>query len=70
MTELAWLTMDSAPKDGTQILAMCECNDGTHYADVIYWDAKYEEWEDGDESNAKMSGPLPARWMPIPPYRK
>jgi len=63
MTE--WRTIDSAPKDGTEILlwGMCE-RDGSYYAadtNLGWW------YEDMWHTRQIDEGIDPTHWMPLPP---
>lgn len=61
-----WQPIETAPKDGTEIIA---CQSGTPEVGLILWDADEACWlEPADE----WSGPnwLPTHWMPLPPSPK
>ena len=71
-----WRPIETAPKDGTPILAVvvfCDdgSDDGVH---VIRWDERWRLWviagsqvrldETGDESDDRK----PTHWMPVPEF--
>lgn len=65
--ERTWRDIESAPRDGTTIIAWCVCEetgDGWVAADVAYW-PPIDDWlgvSDGIVS--------PLFWMPLPPPPK
>lgn len=75
-----WRTMESAPKDGTQVLAHCIAN-GVPYIAVIWWRGdKYKTWPDelgyvwrlAHDDGAvggfadTLPNPGPTHWQPLP----
>ncbi|MDL2267677.1 Lar family restriction alleviation protein, partial [Desulfovibrio sp. OttesenSCG-928-G15] len=54
-----WKPMDTAPKDGTWILA-CRSG-GKHYCQIVHWNEVFEEWS---IKGSGVSGL--AHWMPLP----
>ena len=68
-----WMTIDSAPKDGTSILVAATGFDAN--IGVVAWD---DTWCDGwwmcDDGKQAMElplrGPEPTHWMPLPPAPK
>src|SRR3989304_6312714 len=71
-----WQTMESAPRDGTKVLAVCEAN-GLSYISVVWWrgekfkDDLYQ-WRNSlsDSATGGFSPTMPNRgaylWMPLP----
>ena len=60
-----WRTIDSAPKDGTEVLI----TDGVDYA-VAAWlgYADFPHWRDmGDMGWAGQEGGIPTHWQPLVP---
>lgn len=66
MTE--WRTIDSAPKDGTEILAFARTHEGSEMYQVVYWD----DAGSADYAWKVTDGPSYYRaifiyWQPLPP---
>ncbi len=61
---MKWQPIDSAPKDGTEILGWSPSRYG-HGATVV----RYEEWLLGDSHwrDCQMYPAYPTHWMPLPP---
>lgn len=57
--ESPWRSMDSAPKDGRDVLLWCP-NGMTPSTHVGYWDDGVELWMVGDDDI------WPTHWMPLP----
>lgn len=57
-----WLPIETAPKDGTRILAATFHN----YYVVVFWDPDLEEWKDDVEEIDRY----PKCWQPIKPPRE
>lgn len=53
---MTWQTMDTAPKDGTEILLW----DIKNFAIVGYWHRVADHWTSGDYAL------VPTHWMPLP----
>lgn len=71
--EPGWRTMESAPKDGTRILACAKSSRGKWLTSVIQWEIMLTP-EEGDTADwvgwrwhAGNGTPLPTHWMPLPP---
>ena len=65
---MEWRTIETAPKDGSQILVVL----GREMS-VVEWDAAATEWNDGvgwrdmgDMGWGGMTGAEPTHWMPLP----
>ena len=60
--ETAWKPFNTAPKDGTVILARCK----GYYPLTIYWDSKRRIWIDSEERNALQhpDGESECYWNP------
>lgn len=60
---MTWQPIDTAPKDGTAIMAWCICQttgDGFFVSDLGFWEPR-QLWLSGDH------GPVnPTHWMPLP----
>ena len=63
-----WQPIETAPKDGTQILAFCPDEEPTCV--VVEWlsDDHWSGWVFTDEvlSDISPEGPNPTNWMPLP----
>lgn len=67
-TNNMWQSIDTAPKDGTYVLA---CIDGFYFTqsaayapNVVYWDGK--SWTNCDMECGSISAYEPTHWMPLP----
>jgi hypothetical protein len=59
LPDMTWLTIDTAPRDGTRILASWQ---GTDEVEIVSWDELNERWEYPDGS-----APFGlTHWMPLP----
>jgi hypothetical protein len=56
-----WQPIETAPKDGTPVLAFIGDGDG---AAVLGWSAGCREWQDYNGSSPRYD---PTHWMPLPP---
>ena len=56
-----WLPIDSAPKDGTNILVACR---DTPEAGIAYWSRR--GWLDIEDDEGWCEGFGPTHWMPLP----
>lgn len=66
-----WRTMDSAPRDGTRILAYFPFKQGIVV--IIRWTANnYSgiDWTTDNKESATMNWDMPTHWMPITPPKK
>jgi len=62
-----WRPIETAPKDGTEVLVLAVYDDGPPAYAVAAWDG--EEWRDvGDIGWGGMHGEdnQPTHWMPLP----
>ena len=55
-----WQPIETAPKDGTRILAYCA---GGDWQDVIYWEAS---WQGAPFWCSDRTKTDPTHWMPLP----
>ena len=64
MTE--WQPIDTAPKDGTDILAYLEWTDKSGEIRVIRWDEEMEVWWGDYAYDPDDEFEYPTHWMPLP----
>lgn len=72
MQSSAWLPMDSAPKDGTEIIGRWQFGGGSGQApltvrcDVMHWIGWRECWSIGPGDDCRVGDDGLTGWMPLP----
>lgn len=71
--EMEWQPIETAPKDGTHIIAAYAkrnvFSSRRIWADIVKWDSTYNGWVD-DQTEHFMSDKLYSHWMPLLPIDK
>ena len=72
-TAYEWRPMETAPKDGTEIIAFFDCREvqDNGIVDIVYWDetggpGKDGCWHLGCESDCSRAPGFYTHWMPLP----
>lgn len=68
---MGWQPIETAPKDGSYFLAVCEADCGTRNHWIVRWDADHDGFECGYDAEGLFTAqigmvPCLAHWMPLP----